>query len=302
MILWLHTLRNTCSKVSTNLKNSSINLSLPFRGFLSPLVEWHERPRWCWGLYILMTQICMTLKVGFPQLLTDSWTGEADSGPGQVTYLPNSARDLSVLIVAMCSPPIHFLITSDTCLAFTLRRDSSGNDFVIPKCWGLLWVLCMFFFKRDFCNFGSAKKFPFTSVASSCLSLCLLLSFLDSLVLLYLKCDAPWVPTSISSFFTPFLLSCAIYPHGKISHMPAFQICISKQDLPPKLQNFFNQLATWQSHWYFKHGRSKVEFLIQNALLLNSLSGWKATILILTFAVYPTLRLQTTTIHKCRII
>lgn len=43
----------------------------------------------------------------------------------------------------------------------------------------------------------------------------------------------------------------------------------------------FNQLAPCQPYWCFKHNMSKTELLIQIVWLWNSLSGWKATMLIL---------------------
>lgn len=54
-------LRNKCTQISPILKNFSINFSLPFRGGLSPFVEWRERPSSCWGPSLLMTQIYMTV-------------------------------------------------------------------------------------------------------------------------------------------------------------------------------------------------------------------------------------------------
>ena len=61
MASWLHTLRNKCS--TPILKNSSINLLLPFRGCLSPsLVGWHEKAQLMW-LYVSESRICMTVKL-----------------------------------------------------------------------------------------------------------------------------------------------------------------------------------------------------------------------------------------------
>lgn len=88
MALWCHTFRNKCT--TPILKVSSINLSLPFRGCLSPFVGWKERPSW--GDYTFQCHKSRLWGWFLPVALR--FLEQRGSVPGQVTFSPSSAVDI----------------------------------------------------------------------------------------------------------------------------------------------------------------------------------------------------------------